>query len=107
MYTAYPDEPEVQVEEVPSREEIRHQKLVSNLYKFIETHSGADFGGITPNNIEKTQYTHVTKGYKRKGGKPPIDFSLTEQFVDLQLLVQQGQISEALPIYFHLRNLIA
>lgn len=79
--------------------------LLRKIQRFIDTHSGGDFGGIQP-PVEKTQYKHPGSALKRKGGGPPKDFSLVEDFVDLQIAVETGDFETAIPLYYKLRRLV-
>ncbi len=107
MYTAYPDpEPEAVITTSVNfpAETVRSENL-AKLYKkiqdFVKNHSAEDFAGCSPAG-EPTRYKTNSKAKKVKGGKPPRDYFLTEEFIDLTLLVSQGNFEEALPIYFQL-----
>ena len=108
MYTAYPDpEPTTtDVIEIPDevKAEAEKAKLYGKIQRFVETHTAADFSGLSP-QAEKTQYTHNSKALKLKGGKPPKDYALVEDFVDLQLFVLAEDFVSALPYYFRLSRL--
>jgi len=98
------------ISEIANENEIEQEFLVDesllrHIRKFIRTHSGGDFGGVCPPR-ERTQYKHAGKNMKHKGGNPPIDFFYVEEFVDLQIYVEEGDFENAIPIFFKLRRLI-
>ena len=103
--TFFPDDPEPQAPD-DELDLAVSPKLLSSIERFIRDHSGGDFGGISPPR-ERTQYKYSGKNIKKKGGNPPIDYHYVEEFVDLQIYVEQGDFEKALPIYYKLRRLIA
>lgn len=79
-------------------------RLCQRMHELCNQLSATDFAGIQPQR-EKTQYTHSHKQIKRKGGRPPIDYSAVEHFVDLQLHLSRGEYNQALPLYYYIRRL--
>lgn len=108
MYTAYPDDeseaialPEDKANE-PSNESILSSVAIHNkMVQFAERDAGELFSYISVR--EPTQYRHHGhQPMKRKGGRPPRDFELTEDFCDFCKLIEQGNLTEAIPLYFYL-----
>lgn len=79
--------------------------ILSNIAKWMSYVKVEYFAGL---NIptEKVPYKHNHKQYKRKGGKPPIDFQAVECWIDLQIAMDARDYKAALPLYFFLRRLI-
>ena len=108
MYTAEPtDSTDVTaLPELPAegeQPESQAEKLLNNISRYIRSHTAGDFAGLSP-RTEKTQYTHNSRALKPKGGNPPKDYSLAEDFVDLQKAALTADLEQALPLYFKLRQ---
>lgn len=103
MYTAYP-EPD-NTKDLEQRAEQARQEFLGRMALFTLSVSAADFAGISGKR-EKIEYTEKHKSQKVKGGRPPIDYSAVEDFVDLQRAIAAGDVDAAAPIYFRLRRLL-
>lgn len=108
MYTAEPTETITAVDSAPvikegNRTISQAEKMLNNIAHYIKAHTAGDFAGLSP-RTEKTQYTHNSRALKPKGGNPPKDYSLAEDFVDLQQAYRTENLEEALPLYFKLRQ---
>ncbi len=103
MYTAYPDEEPIVVQKKitpkPSKSVIK-LVAINNMIRYSQRSASDLFAGIGPG--EKTQYSHKHQQMKKKGGRPPKDYELTEAFCDFCRLVQKGHYREALPLYYYL-----
>ncbi len=63
--------------------------------------------GISVQRLEdRTQYKHKHKSIKRKGGSPPIDFSIVEMKVDLERAIREGNTEAVRTLYFKLNRII-
>lgn len=112
MYTAYPDDPsEVTVDQQhetgndgfsnPEESILSSVAIHNKMIQFANRDAGDLFAYTSIR--EPVQYLNRNhQPAKRKGGRPPRDFDLTEDFCDFCFLVQQGNLAEALPLYYYL-----
>jgi hypothetical protein len=80
---------------------------LSTIGKFIAWADAGDFAYLNlrePANAFKDKPALRTK--HRTSGKPPIEFSLTEELVDLKIAYECKDLTTAIPLYYYLRNLI-
>lgn len=97
-----------EAEEALAREARAAQKrvlLIRRMWKFYYNTTAADCAGLTGQG-EKVQYTHDHKAYKRKGGKPPADYSAVEELIDFKLHMDRSEFDEAMAIYHPLKRLL-
>lgn len=83
----------------------RYGSLARRMQKFVDNLDPGEFGGISPPR-DKVQFKHKHKSIKKKGGNPPIDYTLAERLVDLKLCLERQEYFQALPIYFYLRRMV-
>ena len=80
-------------------------KLITRMNRWRKKTKAAQFGGVAL-DIEKTEYKKKGKNMKRKGGKPPIDFRLVEDFVDFQIALDNEEYDQAVPLFFKLKRIV-
>lgn len=82
----------------------------SNLIKFIR--EGELIPGLSqmaPDPDQRTQYKHKpSKTYKRKGGKPPVEYTATELMIDLERAIddEEPDLDVVATYYFPLARLV-
>lgn len=54
----------------------------------------------------KTHFEHRHKNLKKKGGRPPVDYSVVEQITDLRIAYNNGNWKQALVLYIVLSRVL-
>ena len=55
---------------------------------------------------EKTEYKHSRPAKKRKGGSPPLDFSIVDMKLDLELALKSNNDQNIALAYYPLKRLV-
>jgi hypothetical protein len=74
---------------------------------FLDKFDISDCAGLSGQQSEKTVYENYGgQGQKKKGGRPPKDYTAVEVYVDLQLAVDRLDWLEAVKCYHKLIRLL-
>jgi len=83
----------------------RYQKLINRMWVFFKEVKASDCAGLAGQG-PKTEYTHLHRNIKKKGGKPPADYTAVEMMIDFKLEMGRHNYDDAIPLYYSLKRML-
>lgn len=83
----------------------KRERLIGRMQKFAREVKAEDCAGLAGQG-PRTEYKHQHKSMKRKGGKPPADYTAVEMLIDLQIELKRNNFDDAIPLYYALKRML-